>query len=815
MARNQAGSGYHILAAVGVENQLQPLLEIGCALARVRGGRVTILSVTTSGQRPSWLEAGPAEASGEPEQPAEFSPPGLCDGVPLDIIVRAGRDPGTEILAEARQDPPDLILLGWRGGRGRGRYLLGRTLDPVVQTAPCDVAVVRAEGGQRSLEDSPGAIERVLVPVGGGPNAAMAIDLALTLSPQVQVTAMNVARDVQGEVALSLSRQRLDDILEPWTDEPRVQGKVVQSSSPIKGILTEAARDYDLVMVGASHESYVDRMLFGNIPQTVAARSPAPAIIVRQRTPRMRMGTWLRRAGWRLFDILPKLDLREQTGVYKAIREGSQPHADFFVMMALSSAIASFGLLLNSPAVIIGAMLVAPLMAAIFGLSLGVVRGDLRLLKRSATATLRGMLLAIVVGFLAGILYGMLVPRTSLPSEILGRVRPNLLDLGVALASGAAGAYALCRREVSASLPGVAIAAALVPPLATAGIGLGLWLVETTGIRIASEATWQGAISGEEIASGALLLFLTNLVAIAAAGGMVFLWLGFRPIPGRKARVLVFRGGMLGTVLLLMAVTIPLALLSSQVVRQALFHEKLSRAIQEEVAAMNLEGVERLGRVELDSWQQLETDGETIRLQLWLRSPWAISYREVVQLQEGLASRLSRPIELQLSVIPTTHLDALAPPTPSSTPTATPSPTRTATPVPGTTETATPSPTATSTWTPTPTPTATLTPSPTHTNSPTPTFTATPTVTPTATATPTATPALAWVGGTGGQGVWMYLQPGLGGTKITAWRDGTVLAISGEPVEAGGYIWIQVVDPRGRLGWIPERYLIYQGPPTR
>ena len=313
MARDQTDNGYHILAAVGAENQLHPLLEIGCALAGVRGGRVTILSVTTNGQRPSWLGAKP-ETSGETEQPAGFLPPEQCAGIPLDVLVRTGRDPGTEILAAARELLPDLILLGWRGARGRGRYLLGRTLDPVVQYAPCDVAVVRAEGGQHSLEDSSGAFERVLVPVGGGPNAAMAIDLALCLSPQVQVTALNVARDVQGEVALSLSRQRLEEILEPWTDEPRVQGKVVQSSTPIKGILTEAAKGYDLVMVGASHESYVDRVLFGNIPQTVAARSPAPAIVVRRRTPRLRMGTWLRRAGWRIFDILPKLDLHEQTG---------------------------------------------------------------------------------------------------------------------------------------------------------------------------------------------------------------------------------------------------------------------------------------------------------------------------------------------------------------------------------------------------------------------------------------------------------------------------------------------------------------------
>ena len=350
MSRDQNGSGYHILAAVGAESQLYPLLEIGCALATARNGRVTILCVTSSGKCPGWLDLDRLRDSPLQER---------CATTPLDISIRTGRDPGPEILAAVDQDSPDLILLGWRGGRGAGRYLLGRTLDPVVRYAPCDVAVVRSAGGQRSLEDSAGIIERVLVPVGGGPNAGAAIDLALSLSPQVQVTAMNVARDVQGEVAVSLSRQGLEEILEPWWDEPRVQGKVVPSSSPVKGILSEAARGYDLVMVGASHESYVDRMLFGNIPQTVAARSPVPAIVVRRRTARMRMGTWLRRAGWQLFDVLPKLTLHEQTGIYKTIREGSQPHFDFYVMMALSSAIASFGLFMNITAVIIGAMLVA------------------------------------------------------------------------------------------------------------------------------------------------------------------------------------------------------------------------------------------------------------------------------------------------------------------------------------------------------------------------------------------------------------------------------------------------------------------------
>lgn len=804
MTKNQTDTAYHILTAIGAESQLQPLMTVACALAAAHNGRISVLTVTASGRRPVWLSPEALSPWTDQRPPAQTTP-GENGGIPISVVVRTGSDSGTEILAAAREDPPDLILIGWRGARGRGRYLLGRTLDPVVQFSSCDVAVVRTEGGQRSPDDLLAEVRQVLVPMAGGPNAALAMDLALSLAPHAEITALNVAREVQGDVGLSLGRQRLKELLEPWAGEARVQGKVVSASSPIKGILTEAAKGYDLVMVGASHESYLDRVLFGNVPQTVAARSPAPAIVVKQHVRGISMGTWLRRTGWRLFDMLPTLDLHEQTDIYKTIREGAQPKIDFFVMIGLSSAIASFGLLLDSPAVIIGAMLVAPLMAAIFGLSLGVVRGDTRLLRRAASATLRGMILAILVGMMVGTFYTLLVPRTTLQGEILGRIQPSLLDLGVALASGAAGAYALCRKEVSASLPGVAIAAALVPPLAVVGLGLGLWLAEMTGFRIAVEVPWRAEVTGIQIAGGALLLFTTNLVAITAAGGLVFLWLGFRPLPGRQARARVFQGGVIGTALLLLAVSIPLGVLSAHSVSRAIFNEKLRSAVQTEVQALSRTDLGTMGRVDLDDWQRLEDDGETIRLQVWVRSPRTISHRDVVDLQEGLANRLQRPVELLLSVIPTTRLDPFVPPTP------------TPTPLPGSTATFTPSPTPSDTPRPTQTPTleptVTTTPTITPSDTPTPTPTATATSTPTPTPTPTATPVLAEVGSTGGRGVWMYRQPGLRGGKIMAWRDGTLMTIAGGPVEADGYAWIQVIDPRGRLGWIPDLYLIYLGRP--
>jgi uncharacterized hydrophobic protein (TIGR00271 family) len=629
MTSSQVTESYHVVAAVGAEPQLCPLLSLACALARHQGGHVTLLHVAPAGGRPAWLQVGtgPAHTTDLPD---------TCNGVQVDVEVCQGDDAAPAILHWIGTEEPDLLILGWRGNRGGGRYLLGSTLDPVVQRAPCDVAVVRAEGGKQALDLDVTRIERVLVPAAGGPNAGLAVDLALILSADVQVTVVNIARSAQGRVGLSLSEERLEEILEPWADEPRVVGKVVQGDSIIQAILAEAARGYDLVMIGASQESYLDRVLFGNIPQTVAARSPVPSVVIRRATPGARVGSLLRRVGWQVFEVLPTLELSEQIEIYKAIRAGAQPSIDFYIMIGLSAAIASLGLLQNSAAVIIWAMLVAPLMSAIFGLSLGMVRGDLRLLRRSASATLRGVLLGVAVG----VVLTLIMPAQPLPGEVLGRTEPSLLDLGVALASGAAGAYALSRKGVSTALPGVAIAAALVPPLAVVGIGI---------------ARMESSVAG-----GALLLFMTNLVSIIAAGGLVFLWLGFRPLPGQTVRTRVFRGGVAGTVFMLGILTALLATFTARSIREATLRQEVREALTAEIMLMD--------RVDwTDDWDmELLSDG-TLQLDVTVRSRRALAHTEVVALQERVASRLQRTVALLLTVIPSTQLDPFMPPTPTPT----------------------------------------------------------------------------------------------------------------------------------------------------
>ena len=130
-------------------------------------------------------------------------------------------------------------------------------------------------------------------------------------------------------------------------------------------------------------------------------------------------------------------------------------------MIALFASIAALGLILNSVAVIIGAMLVAPLMSAIIGMGMAVVHGDFRFLLLTLRATLTGAGIAVLIGFI----FGLINFSSETTAQILQRTDPSTLDLVVALISGVAAAYALCRKNVSNSLPGVAIAVALVPPL--------------------------------------------------------------------------------------------------------------------------------------------------------------------------------------------------------------------------------------------------------------------------------------------------------------------------------------------------------------
>jgi len=136
--------------------------------------------------------------------------------------------------------------------------------------------------------------------------------------------------------------------------------------------------------------------------------------------------------------IVPPVDLKQRGEVQVQLRDASHPDFSYFLLVFLSSVIATLGLLINSPATIIGAMLVAPLMSPILGLGLGSIRGDDRLLKDAATALLRGAAVAITIAFILT-LFNRIMPfvpliPNDLPSEVMARTHPSPMDLGIAIA---------------------------------------------------------------------------------------------------------------------------------------------------------------------------------------------------------------------------------------------------------------------------------------------------------------------------------------------------------------------------------------------
>jgi uncharacterized hydrophobic protein (TIGR00271 family) len=194
----------------------------------------------------------------------------------------------------------------------------------------------------------------------------------------------------------------------------------------------------------------------------------------------------------------------ERLELQQRLEKGARSDWDYLIMMALAAVLASLGLLQGSTAVVIGAMLVAPLMGPLVASGLALVQGNARLFQTGIRSTAIG----IGVGFAVSLLAGAINPGYEPSLEIEARGEPDLLDLAIALASGMAAAYASGRPKVAATLAGVAIAAALVPPLAVVGIAL-------TNQRLF-------------IAAYASILLCTNLVAIILGAALVFALLGVR-----------------------------------------------------------------------------------------------------------------------------------------------------------------------------------------------------------------------------------------------------------------------------------------------
>jgi uncharacterized hydrophobic protein (TIGR00271 family) len=239
-------------------------------------------------------------------------------------------------------------------------------------------------------------------------------------------------------------------------------------------------------------------------PQRLPNDPSRPYSIHFERSLRMNpaQGAWYR-DWWFAIREINDVDTARRETVLREIDAGSQPSPVYYILLGISALISGFALIIDSDATLVGASVVAPLMTPIIGMSLGLLRGDLRLLGMAMKAEFGGALFGVVLCFGLGSL-----PIVGDPgAALLAQTRPTLIDLFIAALAGFAGVLAMIDERISPALPGVAIATALNPPIAAIGLCLA-----------------SGAYAG---AWGAFLLFLANVLAILVVGAAVFFAAGF------------------------------------------------------------------------------------------------------------------------------------------------------------------------------------------------------------------------------------------------------------------------------------------------
>ncbi len=303
------------------------------------------------------------------------------------------------------------------------------------------------------------------------------------------------------------------------------------------------------------------------------------------------------------------------------IANAAQPTHGYFIMTALATILACYGLLANSTAVIIGAMLVAMLLYPITGLSFGLVTATPKLLRKAALAEFLGAILVFSIGLFVGFLHHNL-PITQ---EMLNRTDPTLLDLVIAVAGGAASSYATGNARLNSALAGVAIATALVPPLANAGM-------------LVSHGEYQ-------LMFGSLTLYVGNYAAVLLSAMVIFWLMGHRPHnaeDGDKRLAFIIRAAQL---------LLFLVLLSHLTVRFVDQIEAKAREIEaKQILQTELANIHGARLVEL----RIAPSAAPSAIVATVRTPKTITPALVKKLEQKLPAEVKGDLRLRVRSVPVT-----------------------------------------------------------------------------------------------------------------------------------------------------------------
>ena len=387
--------------------------------------------------------------------------------------------------------------------------------DALIQSAPCGTFV--------SLygDKVPDKVKKVLYITTGYVHDRAILNLldAFRKIHDVKITIASV-EDNSGEKAEQAGEQTIKSLLhDVGFDAEDFEIKAEVDHLKHRGI-KKCFDDHDLVIAGMDAEDQF-RLLEDSLEDATVA--------IVKRNPPLRLKSFI--------EWLPRINPTDHADLIHELRQGSAWGPDFIVMLGLAAAVSTLGLLQDSPAVVIGSMLLAPLMTPMMGMGLALAQANIKLMRMSLKSIILGLFLTVGISFAIGFI----TPTgETLSEEVLARGSPNVLDLMIALFAAGAAAYAMARPNIIGAIAGVAIATALVPPACSIGISL-------------AHGAWLNSL-------GAALLFFANLVAIMAASSFTFMFLGITSERSRKRNRIIARLGHIGLILILLSLFAPMSL---------------------------------------------------------------------------------------------------------------------------------------------------------------------------------------------------------------------------------------------------------------
>jgi uncharacterized hydrophobic protein (TIGR00271 family) len=508
-----------VLAVISDESAIPLVLPWACAFAKARSLPLTVACWTHSPLVSS------DDSDRQSEDLAEAAREYLSDSgisAPPEVFGVSGPSEASAVIGIARQKDVDLIVAAGKDATGT----TGATFatNPLLKQSPCNTVILFADSA-RSTE--PG---RIFVGATDSPHDAAALFLARGLADACDAR-VTLARAETGSSSedLEIGRRELKQLMrDAGVDDDNWLDRSVFDAGDRQSIAA-AMDQHDLVLLGANCPL---------VPALVELTQRPTVAIVRRAPPLRPWHLHKSSTAWN-----PRLTAADYADLIQGLRQGSKLGTDFVTMLCLATVVASVGLLQDSPAVVIGSMLLAPLMTPMIGCGFALAQANQSLGRRALATIVVGLLLTLSISFIIGLI----TPGAELTPQVYARGEPTVLDLIVALASAAAAAYALARPNLVGSIAGVAIATALVPPLCSVGLSI--------------------AYQDFQNAFGASLLFLTNFLAIVLGAAITFSLIGITAAhaDSRQKRWVFRVAGILGITTIAICVPLQNALVGSLV----------------------------------------------------------------------------------------------------------------------------------------------------------------------------------------------------------------------------------------------------------